>query len=102
MLNIKVKGNVVQGEIEGHLKELNTDTMMALHTIQQMIKDSAESEEQAQEAIRHWKKCVALFVLKDEKPTIVKVFESDKPGQTGKIRELFDGSLSDFLDSANE
>ena len=32
MLNIKVKGNVVQGEIEGHLKELNTDTMMALHT----------------------------------------------------------------------
>lgn len=102
MLNIKVKGNVVQGEIEGHLKELNTDTMMALHTIQQMIKDSAESEEQAQEAIRHWKKCVALFVLKDEKPTIVKVFESDKPGQTGKIRELFDGSLSDFMDSANE
>ena len=102
MLNIKVKGNVVQGEIEGHLKELNTDTMMALHTIQQMIKDSAESEEQAQEAIRHWKKCVALFVLKDEKPTIVKVFGSDKPGQTGKIRELFDGSLSDFMDSANE
>ena len=96
MLNIKVKGNVVQGEIEGHLKELNTDTMMALHTIQQMIKD------RAQEAIRHWKKCVALFVLKDEKPTIVKVFESDKPAQTGKIRELFDGSLSDFLDSANE
>ena len=102
MLNIKVKGNVVQGEIEGHLKELNTDTMMALHTIQQMIKDGAESEEQAQEAIRHRKKCVALFVLKDEKPTIVKVFESDKPGQTGKIRELFDGSLSDFMDSANE
>lgn len=102
MINIKVKGNVVQGEIEGHLKELNTDTMMALHTIQQMIKDSAESEEQAQEAIRRWKKCVALFVLKDEKPTIVKVFESDKPAQTGKIRELFDGSLSDFMDSANE
>ena len=102
MLNIKVKGALVQGEMEGHLKELNTDTMMVLHTIQQMIKDSAESEEQAQEAIRHWKKCVALFVLKDEEPTIVKVFESDKPGQTGKIRELFDGSLSDFMDSANE
>lgn len=100
MINIKVKGNVVQ--IEGSLKELNTDTMIVLHAIQQMIKDSAESEEQAQEAIRHWKKCVALFVLKDEKPTIVKAFESDKPGQTGKIRELFDGSLSDFLDSANE
>ena len=57
---------------------------------------------EAQEAIRHWKKCVALFVLKDEEPTIVKVFESDKPGQTGKIRELFDGSLSDFMDSSNE
>lgn len=102
MLNIKVKGALVQGEMEGHLKELNTDTMMALHTIQQMIKDSAESEEQAQEAIRHWKKCVALFVLKDEKPTIVKLYEGDKSKQAGGIRELFDGSLSDFLDSANE
>ena len=70
--------------------------------LQQMIKDSAESEEQAQEAIRHWKKCVALFVLKDEKPTIVKLYEGDKSKQAGGIRELFDGSLSDFLDSANE
>ena len=102
MLNIKVKGNVVQGKIEGSLKDLRTDTLMVLYAIQQMIKDSAESEEQAQEAIRHWKTAVALFILKDEKPTIVKVFESDKPGQTGKIRELFDGSLSDFMDSANE
>lgn len=102
MLNIKVKGNVVQGEIEGHLKELNTDTMMALHTIQQMIKDSAESEEQAQEAIRHWKTAVALFILKDEEPTIVKLYEGDKSKQAGGIRELFDGSLSDFMDSANE
>lgn len=102
MINIKVKGNVVQGEIEGRLKDLKTDTLMALSAIQQMIKDSADNKEQAEEAIRHWKTAVALFVLKDEEPTIVKVFESDKPGQTGKIRELFDGSLSDFMDSANE
>lgn len=102
MINIKVKGALVQGEMEGRLKDLKTDTLMALSAIQQMIKDSAESEEQAQEAIRHWKTAVALFILKDEEPTIVKVFESDKPGQTGKIRELFDGSLSDFMDSANE
>ena len=102
MINIKVKGTLVQGEMEGHLKDLKTDTLMALYTIQQMIKDSAENEEQAQEAIRHWKAAVARFILKDEEPTIVKVFESDKPGQTGKIRELFDGSLSDFMDSANE
>ena len=102
MINIKVKGALVQGEMEGHLKDLKTDTLMALYAIQQMIKDSAESEEQAQEAIRHWKKAVALFILKDEEPTIVKEFESDKPGQTGKIRELFDGSWSDFLNSASE
>lgn len=102
MINIKVKGTLVQGEMEGRLKDLKTDTLVALSAIQQMIKDSAESEEQAQEAIRHWKTAVALFILKDEEPTIVKVFESDKPGQTGKIRELFDGSLSDFMDSANE
>ena len=102
MINIKVKGALVQGEMEGNLKDLKTDTLVALSAIQQMIKDSAESEEQAQEAIRHWKTAVALFILKDEEPTIVKVFESDKPGQTGKIRELFDGSLSDFMDSANE
>lgn len=102
MINIKVKGRVVQGEIEGRLKDLKTDTLIALSAIQQMIKDSADNKEQAEEAIRHWKTAVALFILKDEEPTIVKVFESDKPGQTGKIRELFDGSLSDFLDSANE
>lgn len=102
MINIKVKGALVQGEIEGRLKDLKTDTLMALSAIQQMIKDSADNKEQAEEAIRHWKTAVALFILKDEEPTIVKAFESDKPGQTGKIRELFDGSLSDFMDSANE
>lgn len=104
MINIKVKGALVQVETEGHLnlKDLKTDTLMALYAIQQTIKDDAESEEQAQEAIRHWKAAVARFILKDEEPTIVKVFESDKPGQTGKISELFDGSLSDFMDSANE
>lgn len=102
MINIKVKGALVQGEIEGRLKDLKTDTLMALSAIQQMIKDGADNKEQAEEAIRHWKTAVALFILKDEEPTIVKVFESDKPGQTGKIRELFDGSLSDFMDSANE
>ena len=102
MINIKVKGALVQGEMEGRLKDLKTDTLVALYAIQQMIKDSAESEEQAQEAIRHWKAAVALFILKDEEPTIVKLYEGDKSKQAGGIRELFDGSLSDFLDSANE
>ena len=102
MLNIKVKGNVVQGEVEGQLKDMKRDTLIALYAIQQMIKDAAGSEEEAEEAVRHWKKAVALFVIKNEEPVIVKVLESDKADQAGKIRELFDGSLSDFMDSANE
>ena len=52
MLNIKVKGNVVQGEIEGRLKELNTDTMMVLHTIQQMIKDTQRRRADDREGVR--------------------------------------------------
>ena len=102
MINIKVMGNIVQGEVEGQLKDMKRDTLIALYAIQQMIKDAAGSEEEAEEAVRHWKKAVALFVLKDEKPTIVKLYEGDKSKQAGGIRELFDGSLSDFMDSANE
>jgi hypothetical protein len=102
MINIKVMGNIVQGEAEGQLKDMKRDTLIALYAIQQMIKDAAGSEEEAEEAVRHWKKAVALFVIKNEEPVIVKVFESDKADQAGKIRELFDGSWSDFLNSASK